>query len=190
MQFSESLENSLTTLKKPKLAYYISGDTNINLLQNETNNNIKNSSDMLFILGCLPLVNFPMCISNTSTLIDHIYTNNILHKNTTYILINDLSDDLPILTLLYSFENTAKNKCTTIGLRNMFIEFLYFLLFYHNFYYLAKCIYSFDTALSTVKNCADCLFLVFSDFTICEAYIYRVHHIYGNAHFIKVLKKN
>ena len=114
MQFSESLENSLRTLKKPKLTYYISGDTNINLLQNKTNNNIKNSSDMLFILGCLPLVNFPTYISNTSsTLIDHIYTNNILHKNTTYILLNELSDHLPILTLLHSFENTAKNKCTT-----------------------------------------------------------------------------
>ena len=95
VQFSESLENSLTILNKQKLTYYISGDTNINLLQNETNNNIKNYSDMLFSLGCLPLVKFPTRISNTSsTLIDHIYTNNILHKNTTHILINDLSDHL------------------------------------------------------------------------------------------------
>ena len=29
------------------------------------------------------------------------------------------------------------------------------------FYYLAKCIYSFDKALSTVKNCADHLFEYF-----------------------------
>ena len=29
------------------------------------------------------------------------------------------------------------------------------------FYYLAKCIYLFDRALSTVKNCADCLFEYF-----------------------------
>ena len=29
------------------------------------------------------------------------------------------------------------------------------------FYYLAKCIYSFYRALSTVKNCADCLFEYF-----------------------------
>ena len=29
------------------------------------------------------------------------------------------------------------------------------------FYYLAKCIYSFDRALSTVKNCADRLFEYF-----------------------------
>ena len=81
VQFSESLENSLTILNKQKITYYISGDTNIDLLQNETNNNFKNYSDMLFSLGCLSLVKFPTCISNTSsTLIDHIYTNNILHK--------------------------------------------------------------------------------------------------------------
>ena len=68
---------------------------------------------MLFSLGCLPLVKFPILISNTSsTLIDHIYTNNILHKNTTHILINDLSDHLPVLTLLHNIKNTAKNVCT------------------------------------------------------------------------------
>ena len=113
VQFSESLENSLTILNKQKLTYYISGDTNIDLLQNETNNNIKNYSDMLFSMGCLPLVKFPTRISNTSsTLIDHIYTNNILHKNTTHILINDLSDHLPVLTLLHTVKNTPKNVCT------------------------------------------------------------------------------
>ena len=111
VQFSESLENSLTILKQ-KLTYYISGDTKIDLLQNETNNNIKNYSDMLFSLGCLPLIKFPTRISNTSTLIDHIYTNNILHKNTTHILINDLSDHLPVLTLLHTTKNTPKNVCT------------------------------------------------------------------------------
>ena len=113
VQFSESLENSLTILNKQKLTYYISGDTNIDLLQNKTNNNIKNYSDMLFSMGCLPLVKFPTRISNSSsTLIDHIYTNNILHKNTTYILINDLSDHLPVLTLLHIVKNTPKNVCT------------------------------------------------------------------------------
>ena len=111
--FSESLENSLTILNKQKFTYYISGVTNIDLFQNETNNNIKNYSDMLFSLGCLPLVKFPTRVSNTSsTLINHIYTNNILYKNTTHILINDLSDHLPVLTLLHTIKNTAKNVCT------------------------------------------------------------------------------
>ena len=46
----------------------------------------------------------------------------------------------------------------------MFVAFLYFLLFYNDFYYLAKCIYLFDRALSTVKNCADRLFENFKIF--------------------------
>ena len=59
------------------------------------------------------LVKFPTRISNTSsTLIDHIYTNNILYKNTTHIVINDLSDHLPVLTLLHTIKNRAKNVCT------------------------------------------------------------------------------
>ena len=42
----------------------------------------------------------------------------------------------------------------------MFIAFLYF-YFTIIFFYLAKCIHSFNRALSTVKNCADCLFEYF-----------------------------
>ena len=44
----------------------------------------------------------------------------------------------------------------------MFVAFLYFLTYFAMiFYYLAKCINSFDRALSTVKNCADRLFEYF-----------------------------
>ena len=39
------------------------------------------------------------------------------------------------------------------------------------FYYLAKCIYSFDRALSTVKNCADRLFEYF-EILLFMAYIW------------------
>ena len=51
-----------------------------------------------------------------------------------------------------------------IGLRNMFVIFLYFLLFHNDFLLLGK-MYSFDRAfdraLPTVKNCADRLFEYF-----------------------------
>ena len=39
--------------------------------------------------------------------------------------------------------------------------FILYFLFTMIFYYLAKYIYSFDRALSTVKKCADCLFEYF-----------------------------
>ena len=109
------MKNFLIILNKKIITYYICGDTNINLLQNETNYDIKNYSDMLFSLGCLPLVKFPTRISNTSsTFIDHIYTNNILEKNTTHTLINDLYDHLPAHTSLHSFKNTAKVRMQLI----------------------------------------------------------------------------
>ena len=40
----------------------------------------------------------------------------------------------------------------------MFVAFLYFLLFYIDFLLLGKSTYSFDRALSTVKNCPNRLF--------------------------------
>ena len=45
----------------------------------------------------------------------------------------------------------------------MFIAFLYFLLFYNDFLLLGKMytVYSFNKALSIVKNCADRLFEYF-----------------------------
>ena len=49
------------------------------------------------------------------------------------------------------------------------------------FYYLAKRIYSFDKALSTVKNCAYRLFEYFEIyFIICEAYIWNIQGVKSN----------
>ena len=68
---------------------------------------------MLVSLDCLPLVNVLTRTSNiSSTLIDQIYTNNILHNNTTHTFVIDFSDYLPVFTLLHSFKKTAKNKCS------------------------------------------------------------------------------
>ena len=104
---------TIEKLTNQKLEYSICGDINIDLKYN-SNVNIKNYSDILFSLGCIPLIKHPTRITSTATLIDHIYSNNILPQTTTHILLNDISDHMAIIPLL----NSAKyNKAPTRKLK-------------------------------------------------------------------------
>ena len=67
---------------------------------------IKNYSDMLFSLRCLPLIKYPTWIaSNSATLIDHFYSNNITQKTTSHILTENISDHMPIVLLLSNIKH-------------------------------------------------------------------------------------
>ena len=84
--FQSSFEPTVEKLINQKLEYYICGDITIDLLQYDSNVHVKNYSDMLFSLGCIPLIKPPTRITSSSaTLIDHIYSNNI-SQTTTHIL--------------------------------------------------------------------------------------------------------
>ena len=73
----------------------IAGDTNIDLLQYETNNDAQNISDTALTHGYAQMISRPTRITEHSgTLIDHIYTNTISTVASTGILINDVSDHL------------------------------------------------------------------------------------------------
>ena len=76
------------------------GDFNINLINSKSHSGSKNFIDLLFSLGLYPLVIKPTRISfDSATLIDNIFTNNF-SENFTGILINDISNHLPIFTVL------------------------------------------------------------------------------------------
>ena len=105
-QFHTALKHTLITPNKQKLKYYICGDVNINLLDYDIKSNIKEYSDMLFSLGCIPLIKYPTRITQTSsTLIDHIYTNEICQKNTTHIIQDNISDHMPVSILLHNIKH-------------------------------------------------------------------------------------
>ena len=132
INFSKSLEQTLTTLNKNKTQYFICGDVNINLLDYESKGNIKDYVDMLcgsgclslypfdqvaflcFPLGCLPLIKHPTRITSiSSTLIDHIYTNSITQHITSNIFVSDVSDYLPVLVLIHNLKNKTSNYYDT-----------------------------------------------------------------------------
>ena len=97
-QFQTLLETTLKALNKDKRTYYMCGDININLLQNDVNTQTKCYNNMLFSLGCLSLSKYPTTIApHSATLLDHIYTNNFLYPIISHILSNDISDHFPIL---------------------------------------------------------------------------------------------
>ena len=62
---------------------------------------------MLFSNGLYPLIDRPTRISNeSSTLIDNIFTNQTKKKTTNGVLINDISDHLPIFMLQHTHKFT------------------------------------------------------------------------------------
>ena len=104
--FQSFFEKTIKILNKQKLIYYLCEDFNIDLLQRDTKTMVKNYSDILFSLGCLPLIKYPARIAHSSaTLIDHFYSNNITKKTTSHILTEDISDHIPIVLLLFNIKH-------------------------------------------------------------------------------------
>ena len=53
--------------------------------------------NLTYSLGCVPLNTHPTRITTTSsTLLDHVYTNNVLGEHKSFILVEDVSDHLPV----------------------------------------------------------------------------------------------
>ena len=76
---------------------YICGDFNIDLIKGETHTGTKNFIDIMYGFGLFPLINKPSRITEFSqTLIDNIFTNNIETVNNSGLLINDITDHLPV----------------------------------------------------------------------------------------------
>lgn len=94
---------------------YICGDFNINLLNSETHKGTRDFIDFLYSLGVYPLINKPTRIAfGSATLIDNIFTNNLQNNHFSGLLINDISDHLPIFTVqLSSLERKSFTKYIT-----------------------------------------------------------------------------
>jgi len=99
--FTHNLSETLHYLSNSKLPFFICGDININLLQQDTVLSVSNYVNTYNSYNCLELITKPSRITTTSsTLIDHIYTNLPARKLTPRILLNDLSDHLPVFVLI------------------------------------------------------------------------------------------
>ena len=77
--------------------YTICGDINIDLLKWESNIQTSDYINELYSAGAVLAIDKPTRLTNTlATLIDHIYTNNLLNNVPVGILIYEVSDHLPV----------------------------------------------------------------------------------------------
>ena len=116
--FTDKLEGLLQNLNHKK-SYYLVGDFNINLLNFEKHQGTNNFIDKLSSNGIFPLINRPTRITLESfTLIDNIYTNE-LKRHKSGVLINDISDHLPVFMILSSHYYLKRNKHQNIFKRSI-----------------------------------------------------------------------
>jgi hypothetical protein len=89
--------------KNNKLCYHnVARDYNLDLLRCNDHTSTQEFIENLFSYMFIPLINKPTRItSHSATLIDNIFTNNLSGKVLSSILINDISDHLPILSYLF-----------------------------------------------------------------------------------------
>ena len=88
------------------------GDFNIDLLQYNNHNATNNFLDDMFSLNLIHSISKVIrVIHQTATLIDNIYTSNIVNTSTSGIIITDLSDHFGVFLIE---QNTQKNAHTII----------------------------------------------------------------------------
>ena len=118
-QFKDHLTYVLPFLdfKKNKISC-ITGDLNIDLLNNNANAISNECMNLLLSHSFVPLINKPTRVTNSSaTLIDNIFVNNLHCTFKSGIVYNDISDHFPIITQFdfsYSRKNNTKeqkNRC-------------------------------------------------------------------------------
>ena len=115
-EFCKSFESTIEKLNSRKLMYYIGGDFNADLLKSNSDINIKDFMNLTYSLGCIPLITHSTRITTTSsTLLDHVYTNNVEGEHKSFILVEDVSDHLPVMVCSnLSLPKSEKSAVTLI----------------------------------------------------------------------------
>ena len=131
-EFQSCFKATLEALNGHNTPYLTCGDINFDLLKKDNNPGILNYVDALSSLGCKSFINYPTRITNNnSTAIDHIYANNIPNNKIRKILAYDITDHVPVLTLIedIKLKNTQdystqfKRSTTNFILENFPVDF-------------------------------------------------------------------
>ena len=100
-EFTERLDALLKYLNQCKYQVVLLGDINIDFLRYITHQMTEKYLDMLYTNNFLPIITKPTRITDhTKTLIDHIYTNMAIDQVKSGIAIFDISDHLPVFTVI------------------------------------------------------------------------------------------
>jgi hypothetical protein len=104
--YTDEMNAILNTIKLRST--FICGDFNIDILKYESHQGTRDFMNVLFNHGCYPIINLPTRIQNRYSLIDNIFTNVTDIDVMNGLLIDDLSDHLPVFALLPHAKKTAQ----------------------------------------------------------------------------------
>ena len=110
-EFLESFQQLLHRVTRDNKMCDIMGDFNLDLLKTDLHSATNEFINALFSHFLYPLISRPTRLtSNSATLIDNIFTNNISASCDNGLIINYLSDHLPIFTLCYTDAHSSTIK--------------------------------------------------------------------------------
>ena len=114
--FKNFFKELVSKNKRSGKILYIVGDLNLNILDYETNNKVKNFFNLIFSFNLIPVINKVTRVTKKSaTAIDHIIKNSYLNANIqTGIIKTDISDHFPISLVTNTPNINAYSKTTTI----------------------------------------------------------------------------
>ncbi len=128
LQVCNFLENALKNVNHNKYIY-ICGDFNIDLLKTSDHAKSKEYIDMLYSFGLFPTILKPSRIAGQSaTLIDNIFTNAVATSHYSGLMINDISDHLPVFCVSQIKEFMGTNRYILEIYRNKIWMHLYYSL--------------------------------------------------------------
>ena len=102
LEFVEKVNEIISGVTKGNKHCYITGDFNLDLLKHESHSVTAQFLESLFAFGFLPMITKPTRITaHSATLIDNIFTNNTTVSSKSGLIISDISDHLPIFSIVF-----------------------------------------------------------------------------------------
>ena len=114
--FLDKLNDILSHISKDNKQCYVMGDINLDLLQYNHHTPTQEFIDTLFSFAFIPVISDPTRLTSYSaTLIDNIFTNNLSQNVLNGVVLNDLSDHLPVFAWVSgpTFTHDGNNKAFT-----------------------------------------------------------------------------
>ena len=110
---TETVNNIFSNISNSKTCY-LCVDLNIDLLNHDKHRKTKEFIDALFSLSMYPLIDRPSSITEYSaTMIDNIFTNDLITDKLSGLIINDVSDHLPVFSIIKNniYKSHGEKKC-------------------------------------------------------------------------------
>ena len=121
--FLDPLEETLEKVNDGHKPCLIGGDFNFDLLKHNTDDTSSNFVNLLASSGFLPCISLPTRItSQSSTLVDNFFCNDLSLVESSMVLLNDISDHLPIcarVSMKANIQINSDKSCSKFDFRKI-----------------------------------------------------------------------